>query len=95
MICGARIHGIVHCPTTYEPAAGSLASFRSRAKIQAIQLGNKTAMYLSLLRLYVEVAQQSPLLYIGLVVLLVASWALIVSTIGEILIRVFDIADHD
>lgn len=51
-------------------------------------------MYLSLLRLYVEVAQQSPLLYIGLVVLLIASWALIVSTIGEILIRVFDISDR-
>ena len=46
-------------------------------------------MYLSLLRLYVEIAQQNPLLYIGLVVLLIASWGLIVGTITEILIRVF------
>jgi len=48
-------------------------------------------MYVSLLRLFVEVSQKSLLLYIGLVVLLMASWSLIVSAILEIVIRVFDI----
>ncbi len=52
-------------------------------------------MYVSLFRLYVEVSQQSPLLYIGLVVLLMASWALIVSAIVDIVIRVFDVRDGD
>lgn len=41
-------------------------------------------MYVSLLRLYVEIADQSPLLYLGLVVLLMASWGLIVTVISEI-----------
>jgi len=50
-------------------------------------------MYTSLLRLYVDVAQKSPLLYIGLIVLLMASWGLIVSAITEIAIRFFDIPD--
>jgi len=52
-------------------------------------------MYLSLLRLYVEVAQQSPLLYIGLVVLLIASWGLIVGTVAEILISILDVRSND
>jgi len=52
-------------------------------------------MYVSLFRLYVEVSQQSPLLYIGLIVLLMASWALIVSAIVDIVIRVFDVRDGD
>jgi hypothetical protein len=47
-------------------------------------------MYVSLLRLYVEVSQQSPLLYVGLIVLLIASWGLMVSAITEIAIRLFD-----
>ena len=50
-------------------------------------------MYVSLLRLYVEVSQQSPLLYVGLIVLLLASWGLIVSAIMEIVIRFFDVPD--
>ena len=48
-------------------------------------------MYVSLLRLYVEVSQQSPLLYIGLIVLLMASWSLIVSAVVDIVIRTFDV----
>jgi hypothetical protein len=47
-------------------------------------------MYVSLLRLYVQVAEQSALLYLGLVVLLMASWGLIVTAIGEIVVRLFD-----
>ncbi len=50
-------------------------------------------MYVSLLRLYVEVSQQSPLLYIGLIMLLMASWGLVVLAIAEIAIRMFDIPD--
>ncbi|MFH1085790.1 MAG: hypothetical protein V1772_08530 [Chloroflexota bacterium] len=50
-------------------------------------------MYTSLLRLYVEVSQQTPLLYVGLIVLLLASWALIVGAITEIVIRLFDVRD--
>ena len=49
-------------------------------------------MYASLLRLYVQVSQDA-LLYIGLIVLLMASWGLIVSAIAEIAIKLFDIAD--
>ena len=45
----------------------------------------------SLLRLYVEVSQKSPLLYVGLIVLLLASWSLVVSAIVDIVVRVFDI----
>jgi|GEM_PF-962730 hypothetical protein len=52
-------------------------------------------MYVSLLRLYVEVSQQSPLLYIGLIVLLMASWGLVVLAIAEIAIRIFDVPDTD
>ena len=50
-------------------------------------------MYVSLLRMYVEVSQQSPILYIGLIVLLKASWGVIVSVITDIAIRLFDIHD--
>lgn len=52
-------------------------------------------MYVSLLRLYVEVAQQSPVLYIGLVVLLMASWGLIVSAIVDILVKMLDVAGNE
>ena len=47
-------------------------------------------MYASLLRLYLEISQQSPLLFIGLIMLLMTSWGLIVSAIFEIVVRVFD-----
>ncbi len=47
-------------------------------------------MYVSLLRIYVAVCQESPLLYLGLVILLLASWGLIVGAISEILIKLFD-----
>jgi hypothetical protein len=49
-------------------------------------------MYVSLLRMYVEVSQ-NPLLYVGLIVVLMASWGLIVSAISEIVIRIFDVRD--
>ncbi|MHB0858900.1 MAG: hypothetical protein ACYC5M_15205 [Anaerolineae bacterium] len=52
-------------------------------------------MYVSLLRLYVELAQQSPILYGGLVMLLIASWGLIVSVIMEIAVKAFDTATSD
>jgi len=48
-------------------------------------------MYVSLLRLLVEVSQKSPLLYVGLMVLLMASWTLIVSAIADIVVKAFDI----
>jgi|YNPNPStandDraft_1061719.scaffolds.fasta_scaffold07182_4 hypothetical protein len=47
-------------------------------------------MYVSLLRLYLEISQQSLLLFLGLVVLLMASWGLIVSAIADIAIKLFD-----
>lgn len=50
-------------------------------------------MYVSLLRLYVEVSQQSPILYLGLVVLLMASWSLIVSAVVDIVIKTFDVSE--
>ena len=50
-------------------------------------------MYVSLLRLYVEVSQQSPLLHIGLIVLLMASWSLIVSAVVDMVIKAFDVAE--
>ncbi|MFP3897226.1 MAG: hypothetical protein ACLFV5_10390 [Anaerolineales bacterium] len=49
-------------------------------------------MYVSLLRLYVEISQ-NPLLYIGLVVLIMASWGLIVTAILQIAIKLFDVSD--
>lgn len=51
-------------------------------------------MYVSLLRLYVEVSQQNPILYIGLMVLLMGSWGLIVGAIAEIVVRLFDVPDR-
>jgi len=50
-------------------------------------------MYVSLLSLYVQVSQQSPLLYIGLISLLMASWGLIVSVITQVTIQLFDHPD--
>ena len=47
-------------------------------------------MYVSLLRLYVAIADQSPVLYLGLVVLLMASWGLIVTAMVEVAVRLFD-----
>ncbi len=52
-------------------------------------------MYVSLLRVYLEVSQQSPLLYLGLIILLMASWGLIVSAIVDIAIRLFDMSMYD
>ena len=46
-------------------------------------------MYLTLLHLYVELAD-NPVLFLGLVVMLLASWGLIVSAIADIAIRFFD-----
>lgn len=51
-------------------------------------------MYVSLLRLLVGVSERSPLLYIGLVVFLMASWGLIVAALTEIAIKLFDIPDR-
>lgn len=48
-------------------------------------------MYVSLLRVLLEISQQSPVLYIGLIILLLTSWGLIVSAIAEIVIKAFDI----
>ncbi len=50
-------------------------------------------MYVSLLRLYVQISQQSPLLYIGLIVMLMASWGLIVAAITELVVKLFDVSD--
>ena len=52
-------------------------------------------MYVSLLRLCIEVSQKSPLLYVGLIVLLMASWGLIVTAIAEIVVRIFDVPDNE
>ena len=49
-------------------------------------------MYVSLLRLFAQVLQD-PLLFVGLVVLLMASWGMIVITLFEIAIRIFDTSD--
>ena len=50
-------------------------------------------VYTQLLRLYMELSQQSPLLFVGLIVLLMASWGLIVGAITEITVHLFDIDD--
>jgi hypothetical protein len=50
-------------------------------------------MYVSLLRLFVQISQESPLLYIGLIVILMASWGLIVAALTEIAIKLFDVGD--
>jgi len=47
-------------------------------------------MYVTLLRLYLELAE-SPLLFLGLIVLLMASWGLIVCAIVDIAIRLLDV----
>ncbi len=46
-------------------------------------------MYTTLMQLYFEVAE-TPIDFIGLIILLMASWALIVSVIMDISIRIFD-----
>lgn len=48
-------------------------------------------MYVSLLRLLVDASEQSPLLYVGLIVVLMASWGLIVAAIVDITIKLFDV----
>jgi hypothetical protein len=50
-------------------------------------------MYTSLLRLLVGISEQSPLLYIGLIVILMASWGLIVAALTEIAVKLFDLRD--
>ena len=52
-------------------------------------------MYVSLLQLFLEASQHSPLLYLGLIVLLMASWGLIVCAIGEIVVKVFDLKGQE
>jgi len=47
----------------------------------------------TLLHLYVQVLQESPLVFIGLLVLLMASWGLIVGVITEVVVRLFDLPD--
>jgi hypothetical protein len=47
-------------------------------------------MYVSLLRVLLGISE-SPVLYLGLITLLLASWGLIVSAIAEIVIKAFDI----
>jgi len=51
-------------------------------------------MYVTLLTLVVEVAE-NPLIFLGLVVLLLSSWALIVSALFDIAIRLFDTPDGE
>ncbi len=47
-------------------------------------------MYVSLLRLLVEASEQSPLVYLGLIVVLMASWGLIVAAIVDIAVKFLD-----
>lgn len=51
-------------------------------------------MYVTLLRLYVELAE-NPILFLGLLVMLLASWGLIVGAIVDITIRLFDVPDAE
>jgi len=51
-------------------------------------------MYVNLLRLLLEVSQQSPMLYIGLLVLLMTSWGLVMGAIVDIAVRLFDVKDR-
>lgn len=51
-------------------------------------------MYTTLLRLYVQASQESPLLFVGLLVLLMASWGLIVGVITEVVIHLLDHAGN-
>ena len=48
-------------------------------------------MYVNLLRLLLEVSQQSPMLYIGLLVLLMTSWGLLMVALMDIVVRLFDV----
>jgi hypothetical protein len=47
-------------------------------------------MYVSLLRLLVDASEQSPMLYVGLIALLMASWGLIVAVIADVTVKLFD-----
>lgn len=47
-------------------------------------------MYVSLLRLLVDASGQSPLLYVALIAVLMASWGLVVAAIGDIVIKLLD-----
>ncbi|MHB1318589.1 MAG: hypothetical protein ACYCYF_08240 [Anaerolineae bacterium] len=47
-------------------------------------------MYVSLLRLLVDASGQSPLLYVGLIAVLMASWGLVVAAIADIAIKLLD-----
>ncbi|NLT74468.1 MAG: hypothetical protein GXX94_09805 [Chloroflexi bacterium] len=47
-------------------------------------------MYVSLLRLLVDASEQSPLLYVGLIAVLMASWGLVVAAMVDIAIKLFD-----
>ena len=47
-------------------------------------------MYVNLLRLTVELTG-NPVLFIGLIVLLLASWGLIVAAVLDICVRLFDV----
>jgi len=51
-------------------------------------------MYTSLLKLFVEVLQD-PLMFVGVLTLLMASWGMIVLTLYEIGIRLFDAPPPD
>ena len=51
-------------------------------------------MYVNLLRLLYEVSQQSLMLYIGLVVLLMTSWGLVMGALLDIAVRLFDVKDR-
>jgi len=51
-------------------------------------------MYVNLLRLLLEVSQQSPMLYIGLLVLLMTSWGLLMVALMDIVVRLFDVKDE-
>jgi hypothetical protein len=51
-------------------------------------------MYVNLLRLLLEVSGQSPMLYIGLLVLLMTSWGLVMGAILDIAVRLFDVKDR-
>jgi hypothetical protein len=51
-------------------------------------------MYVNLLRLLFEVSQQSPMLYIGLLVLLMTSWGLLMVALMDIVVRLFDVKEE-
>jgi len=51
-------------------------------------------MYANLLRLLLEVSQQSLILYVGLLVLLMTSWGLVMAAILDIAVRLFDVKER-